>query len=56
MHFYFPKNEFERDLVALALGTKNPREDWKIGFGGETIHPSWSWREDHSNLFTVLHL
>jgi hypothetical protein len=25
----FSKNEFERALVALALGTKNPREeDW----------------------------
>jgi hypothetical protein len=38
---YFSKNEFERALVALALGTKNPRE-FGIGFGGETIHPSRS--------------
>jgi hypothetical protein len=41
MHMLFSKNEIERALVALALGTKNPREK-KIGFGGETIHPSWS--------------
>jgi hypothetical protein len=25
MHCYFSKNEFERALVALALGMKNPR-------------------------------
>jgi hypothetical protein len=39
MHLLFSKNEIERALVALALGTKNPRE-FGIGFGGETIHPS----------------
>jgi hypothetical protein len=28
----------------------------EIGFGGETIHPSWSLRGDHSDLPTVLHV
>jgi hypothetical protein len=26
MHYYFYKNKFERALVALDLGTKNPRK------------------------------
>jgi hypothetical protein len=39
VHMLFSKNEIERALVALGLGTKNPR-DKNIGFGGETIHPS----------------
>jgi hypothetical protein len=26
IHMLFSKNEFERALVALTLGTKNPRE------------------------------
>jgi hypothetical protein len=40
--------------VALALGTKNPREIFEIGFGGETIHPSWSLGRDHPDFFIVL--
>jgi hypothetical protein len=46
----------KRALMALALGMKKTREDWKIGFGGETIHPSWSKGGDHLDIFTVLHL
>ena len=37
MHCYFSKNEFERALVALALGTKNPRE---IGRLVSVVRPS----------------
>jgi hypothetical protein len=40
--------------VALALGTKT-LESLEIGFGGETIHPSWSLRGDHPDLLIVLH-
>jgi len=36
----FSKKEIQRDLVVLDLKMKHPREK-KIGFGGETIHPSW---------------
>jgi hypothetical protein len=59
MHLLFSKNEIERALVALALGTKNPREFLEIGFSGETIHPSWSLGRDHqisSLCFMHLHI
>jgi hypothetical protein len=37
MHLLFSKNEIERALVALALGTKNPRE---IGRLVSVVKPS----------------
>jgi hypothetical protein len=50
MHMLFSKNEIERALVALALGMKNPRKVWKIGFGGETIHPKDNLVDEFSYL------
>jgi hypothetical protein len=36
------------------LGQKT-LESLEIGFGGETIHPSWSLRGDHPGILNVLH-
>jgi hypothetical protein len=54
MNFLFSKNEIERALVALDLGTKT-LEILEIGFSGETIHPRMSLRRDHLALLNMLH-
>jgi len=44
----FSKNKFEDLLWILALGKKTLEK--KIGFDGETIHPSWPWRKYHLDI------
>jgi hypothetical protein len=42
-------------VVLGTLGTKTLGGFSEIGFGGETIHPSWSsWRRYHTDFFNVL--